>query len=71
LLEQEVKKRDLDIFISFGFILNGPLEDFVQARNLLRTLPRSRIIYHTGSSRRLFIVKEKKPEEEEKIEQEK
>ena len=66
MIEQEVEKRDLDVFISFGFILNGPLEDFVQARKMLSTLPRSRIIYNTGSSRRLFIVKERVEEGEKK-----
>jgi len=33
---QEVKKLDLDVFISFGLILNGPLEDFIQERSLLQ-----------------------------------
>lgn len=63
-MAEDVRKRDLDVFISFGFILNGPLEDFVEARRRLNTLPRSRLTYNTGSSRRLFIVKEKKEEGE-------
>jgi hypothetical protein len=68
-----LEKRDLEVRVSYGFIARGPLEDYAAVRDFIRSLPRSRLIYHTGSTRRLFMAKEstgiEKEEGETKIEQ--
>ena len=48
---------DLRLRLSFGFILEGSLEDFFRARQLLKALPNSRLIYQTCSRRKLLLVK--------------
>jgi len=60
-----LEKRDLEVFVSFGFICHGPLADYVAVRDFIRSLPKTRLVYHTGSTRKLRIVREGKHEREE------
>jgi len=56
--EPKLERRDLDLYISFGFICHGPFADYAAVREFIRKLPRTRLIYHTGSTRQLMIVRE-------------
>jgi len=63
-------RRRIWISISpYGFICHGPFRDFIAARDFIRTFSRTKLVYHTGSTRELFILKEKREEGE--IEREK
>jgi len=63
-----IEKRDLEVYVSFGFICHGPLADYAAIRDFIRTFSKTKLVYHTGSTRRLFIVKEKMEEGEDEQE---
>jgi len=56
--EPKLERRDLDLHISFGFICHGPFADYAAVRDFIRSMPKTRLIYHTGSTRQLMIVRE-------------
>jgi hypothetical protein len=62
--ERKLEKGDLDIYVSMGFIVQGPLADFFSIRDYIRGLAKSRLIYLTASSRKLMIKKEGRFEKE-------
>jgi len=61
-----VEKRDLEVHVSFGFICRGPLVDYAAIRDFIRSLPKTRLIYHTGSTRKLRIIREREEGEDER-----
>jgi len=58
-LLEDLEPGDLNFPFSFAFILHGPLEDFLKARKMLRALTKSRLVHHTISTQRLWVVKDR------------
>lgn len=60
-----VREKDLDIWLSFGFIINGSQRSFIEIRDMIEAYFEDdkkrgeHIIHGTASSTKLFIVKEK------------
>ena len=57
-LKELVQSDDLDMYVSFGFIMRGSFKSFLRLRHLIDKagIP---IIYHTASSQKLYISKSK------------
>jgi len=60
-----MEKGDLEIHVSYGFICHGPIRDYAAIRDFIRTFSQTKLVYHTGSTRKLFIVKEGENERKE------
>jgi len=54
----KVEEADLSLRVSYAFVLHGPLSDFIEAREKLRSLRDSRLIFNTASTSKLFVVKQ-------------
>ena len=56
-MEKQLEKKDLEAYVSFGFILNGQIGDFFKLRHFIQDeVKKSRVIYHTFSRNPLFLV---------------
>lgn len=58
-----VREEDLDVWLSFGFILNGSQRSFIEIRDMIEAYMGEKrgehLIHGTASGTKLFIVKEK------------
>lgn len=68
-----VRKEDLEIWVSFGFILNGSQKSFVEIRDMIEeymdTKKGEYLIHGTAAAVKLFIVKEKDYEKLQELKQ--
>jgi len=56
-MENKLKGKDLEAYVSFGFVLNGQIGDFFKLRHFVEEqLGKSRLVYHTFSRNPLFLV---------------
>jgi len=54
----DVEPGDLDIQLSYGYVLYGSFRDFVRLRNLIRNrLEDSKLVFHTISGEHLYLLK--------------
>ena len=60
------ENEDSHLFVSFGFVLYGPLSDFKRFKQQLAASESSRLIYSLASSQPLWLVKKKRIEEKKK-----
>jgi len=58
-----VREEDLNMWVSFGFILNGSMKSFVEIRDMIEAYMDEKkgeyLIHSTCAANKLFIVKEK------------
>ena len=55
---EEVEKGDLDVYLSFGFVLFGSFKDFCGVRKKIREdFPNTKMVFHQISPEHLFLVK--------------
>ncbi len=58
-----IREGDLDIWVSFGFVMYGSMASFVEIRemaeNHLKSKKGENLVHSTTSSPRLYLVKEK------------
>ena len=58
-----VREGDLDIWVSFGFILTGSMKSFVEIREMIEEYFEDKksetLIHSTASGTKLYIVKER------------
>jgi hypothetical protein len=53
-----VEKEDLDVQLSFGYVLYGKFADFIKIREYIRlNFPNVKSIYHTISGEHLYLMK--------------
>lgn len=56
-MEKKLEEKDLEAYVSFGFVLNGQIGDFFKLRHFVQDqLQKSRLVYHTFSRNPLFLV---------------
>jgi len=56
-MEKKLEERDLEAYVSYGFVLNGQIGDFFKLRHFVQEqLKKSRLVYHTFSRNPLFLV---------------
>jgi hypothetical protein len=56
-MERQLKGKDLEAYMSFGFVVNGQIGDFFKLRHFVEEqLAKSRLIYQTLSKNPLFLV---------------
>lgn len=60
------ENEDSRLFVSYGFVLYGPLSDFKRFKQQLAASGSSRLIYSLASSQPLWLVKKKQIEENRK-----
>lgn len=55
---EEVEKGDLDVYLSFGFVLFGSFKDFCSIRKIIREeYPDTKMVFNQISPEHLFLVK--------------
>jgi len=60
-----VREEDLDIWVSFGFIINGSMRSFMEIRDMIEAYFEDdkkrgeNLIHGTAASQKLYIVKER------------
>ncbi len=60
-----VREKDLEVWLSFGFILNGSMRSFMEIRDMIEAYledDKKRgedLIHSTAASQKLYIVKER------------
>lgn len=58
-----IREGDLDLWVSFGFILNGSMRSFIEIRDMIEEFLDDKkgqnLIHSTVAAVKLFIVKER------------
>jgi len=57
-MNEDVENGDLDVYLSFGFVLFGSFKDFCSIRKTIREdFPDTKMVFNQISPEHLFLVK--------------
>jgi len=64
-MSEDVENGDLDVYLSYGFVLYGSFNDFVGIRKTIRSdFPKTKIVFPQIANEHLFLLKKSELTEE-------